>query len=128
LVALTIADRLAQSGKTLGTYLAELKEKYNYRPTAQVSVRVESKQAVREILDRLTASPPTELQGRSLTVQDLSKPTGKLPPTDGLKLHIDGGDWVILRPSGTEPKFKAYIETNEENLEALKLEVKKLLA
>jgi phosphomannomutase len=128
LVALTIADRLAQSGKTLGTHLAELKEKYNYRPTAQVSVRVESKQAVREILDRLTASPPTKLQGRSLTVQDLSKPTGKLPPTDGLKLHIDGGDWVILRPSGTEPKFKAYIETNEENLEALKLEVKKLLA
>jgi len=128
LVALTIADRLAGEGKTLGQHLAELKEKYDYRPTAQVSVRVESKQAVREILDRLTATPPTELQGRSLTVEDLSKPSGTLPPTDGLKLHIDGGDWVILRPSGTEPKFKAYIETTEQNLEALKLEVKKLLA
>jgi phosphomannomutase len=43
-------------------------------------------------------------------------------------LRISNGDWVILRPSGTEPKFKAYLETDEENLEALKLEVKKLLA
>lgn len=128
LVALVIADRLDQQGKTLRTHLDELKDKYDYRPTAQVSVRVESKAAVRDILERLASNPPTELQGKPLTVEDLSKPTGDLPPTDGLKLHIDGGDWVILRPSGTEPKFKAYLETSEENLELLKAEVKKLLA
>ena len=127
LVALVIADRLHQQGKTLGEHLAELKARYDYRPTAQVSVRVENKAAVREILDRLTSNPPTEIQGRSIAIEDLSKPTGGLPPTDGLKLHVDGGDWIILRPSGTEPKFKAYIETSEENLEALKAEVKKLL-
>jgi phosphomannomutase len=127
LVALTIADRLSQQGKTLGEHLNELKEKYDYRPTAQVSVRVDSKAAVREILDRLTSNPPTELQGHSIVVEDLSKPTGELPPTDGLKLHVANGDWVILRPSGTEPKFKAYIETSEANLEALKAEVRKLL-
>jgi len=128
LVALVIADRLSQQGKTLGQHLNELKAKYDYRPTAQVSVRVDSKAQVREILDRLTSNPPTQLQGKALRVEDLSKPTGDLPATDGLKLHIDGGDWVILRPSGTEPKFKAYIETTEENLDALKTEVKKLLA
>lgn len=127
LVALVITDRLAQEGKTLHEHLAELKAKYDYRPTAQVSVRVESKIAVREILNRLTDNPPTELQGQAITVEDLSKPTGTLPPTDGLKLHISNGDWVILRPSGTEPKFKAYLETSEENLEALKTEVRKLL-
>lgn len=127
LVTLTIADRLSLEGKTLGQHLSELKDKYAYRPTAQVSVRVESKAAVRDILDRLTANPPETLQGQPLNVDDLSKPTGDLPPTDGLKLNIANGDWVILRPSGTEPKFKAYIETSEENLEALKAEVKKLL-
>ena len=127
LVALTIADRLAIAGVTLGEHLAEIKKQYSYRPTAQVSVRVENKIKVREILERLSSNPPKELQGHSIVVQDLSKPGGELPPTDGLKLNLANGDWVILRPSGTEPKFKAYLETSEENLETLKTEVKKLL-
>jgi len=127
LVALAIADRLTKTGTTLGEHLNALKLKYGYRPTAQVSVRVENKAMVADILSRLSENPPTEIQGHSIRVEDLSKPTGTLPPTDGLKLHLDNGDWVILRPSGTEPKFKAYIETSEENLEALKSEVRKLL-
>lgn len=127
LVTLAIADRLHQNGSTLKAHLSELKKLYGYRPTAQVSVRVESKAQVAQILDRLTQNPPTEIQGLSLTVDDLSKPTRNLPPTSGLKLTLENGDWVILRPSGTEPKFKAYLETDEENLEALKSEVKKLL-
>ena len=128
LLALTIADRLQQSGKTLAEHLAELKAKYGYRPTAQVSVRVETKAQVREILERLTANPPTEVQGQKVTLTDLSVGSATLPPTDGLKLELENGDWVILRPSGTEPKFKAYLETSESNLEAMKTEVKKLLA
>ena len=127
LVALTIADRLSGEGKTFGEHLNDLKQKYDYRPTAQVSVRVEDKAKVSEILNRLTANPPRELQGKEVRVEDLSKPTGELPPTDGLKLTLENGDWVILRPSGTEPKFKAYLETGEDNLEALKAEVRKLL-
>lgn len=127
LLALSIADRLSKSGTSLSDHLATLKEKYGYRPTAQVSVRVENRAMVSEILIRLSENPPTVLQGHTIRVEDLSKPTGALPPTDGFKLHLANGDWVILRPSGTEPKFKAYLETSEENLEALKTEVKKLL-
>ena len=127
LLALAIADRLTLTGASLSDHLDVLKQKYGYRPTAQVSVRVENREMVTAILKRLSNQPPTSLQGHSITVEDLSKPTGDLPPTDGLKLHLDNGDWVILRPSGTEPKFKAYLETSEENLEALKLEVQKLL-
>ena len=127
LMALSIADRLSQTGTSLEEHLESLKKKYGYRPTAQVSVRVENQAMVAAILERLSESPPTQLQGHSIEVEDLSKPAGQLPPTDGLKLHLANGDWVILRPSGTEPKFKAYLETNEENLEALKSEVLKLL-
>jgi phosphomannomutase len=127
LMALAIADRLTKTGTTLGEYLSQLKQKYGYRPTAQVSVRVENKAVVGEILNRLSQNPPTSLQGQAIRVEDLAKPGGKLPPTDGLKLYLANGDWVILRPSGTEPKFKAYLETSEENLEALKAEVRKLL-
>ncbi|CAB4616558.1 unannotated protein [freshwater metagenome] len=127
LMALSIADRLSQTGTSLEEHLESLKKKYGYRPTAQVSVRVENQAMVAAILERLSESPPTQLQGHSIEVEDLSKPAGQLPPTDGLKLHLANGDWVILRPSGTEPKFKAYLETTEENLESLKSEVLKLL-
>jgi len=127
LMILSIVDQLSQSGTNIGEHLEALKKKYSYRPTAQVSVRVENQAMVAKLLKRLTDSPPTQLQGHAIEVEDLSKPTGPLPPTDGLKLHLANGDWVILRPSGTEPKFKAYLETTEENLEALKSEVLKLL-
>lgn len=128
ILALTIADRLASQGLTLTDHLGALKAKYNFRPTAQVSIRVENQEAVRSLLKRLTDSPPAQLQGVKISVDDLAKPSGTLPATDGLKLNLENGDWVILRPSGTEPKFKAYFETSEENLEALKREVLKLLA
>jgi len=127
LVLLTIADRLHQTGKTLLEHLSELKVRYAYRPSAQVSVRVESKAQVALILDRLSQNPPSQIQGRSVSVTDLSKPTGDLPPTSGLKLNFENGDWVILRPSGTEPKFKAYLETSEDNLDAMKKAVFELL-
>jgi phosphomannomutase len=127
LMVLAIADRLHHSGTKLSDYLMQLKQRYGYRPTAQVSVRVENQAEVAEILSRLIQSPPTSLQGQAIRVENLSKPLGDLPPTDGLKLYLANGDWVILRPSGTEPKFKAYLETSEDNLEALKAEVRKLL-
>ena len=41
-------------------------------------------------------------------------PTG-LPATNALKLHLAGGDWVCVRPSGTEPKLKIYASAAAES-------------
>jgi phosphomannomutase len=55
--------------------------------------------------------PPAPLGGLDvLAVDDLLDPDGPLPPTDGLRLHLEGGARVIVRPSGTEPKVKCYLE------------------
>jgi phosphomannomutase len=43
-------------------------------------------------------------------VEDLSEGVDGLPPTDGLRYRLDGGARVIVRPSGTEPKLKCYLE------------------
>jgi phosphomannomutase len=43
-------------------------------------------------------------------VVDLLDGTGELPPTDALVLRLERGARVVLRPSGTEPKLKAYFE------------------
>jgi phosphomannomutase len=48
-------------------------------------------------------------------IEDLSNPTDGLPPTDGLRIWLEGSIRVIIRPSGTEAKLKCYIEVIEKN-------------
>ncbi len=59
---------------------------------------------------RLREAPPVELAGLAVTrADDLSEGEGGLPPTDGLRYTLDGAR-VVVRPSGTEPKLKCYLE------------------
>ena len=57
-------------------------------------------------MQRLRADPPATLLGDTVTVEDL------LPATDGLRWRFANGR-VVVRPSGTEPKLKAYLEVVE---------------
>ena len=67
------------------------------------------------IVARLRSDPPATLGGLRVTeVVDLAAGTAALPPTDGLVLRLVGGARVVLRPSGTEPKLKAYLEVATE--------------
>jgi phosphomannomutase len=62
----------------------------------------------------LRARPPASLADRPVTgVTDLVAGTGGLPPSDVLTYHLDGAR-VVIRPSGTEPKLKAYLEVTEQ--------------
>jgi phosphomannomutase len=47
------------------------------------------------------------------SVEDLAQGDGGLPPTDGLRYRLEGNGRVIVRPSGTEPKVKCYVEVVE---------------
>ena len=60
---------------------------------------------------RLRATPPTELGGLAVeAIDDLDLGSADLPPTDGLRYRLADGARVIVRPSGTEPKLKCYLE------------------
>jgi phosphomannomutase len=66
---------------------------------------------ITELLARLRKNPPAQIAGRSVSsIDDLAAPTDGLPPTDGLRIWLDGGIRIIIRPSGTEAKMKCYIE------------------
>jgi phosphomannomutase len=66
-----------------------------------------------EIMAGLRAAPPAALGGSPVrSVTDLAPGSAELPPTDALILRLDGAR-VVLRPSGTEPKLKAYLEVTE---------------
>jgi phosphomannomutase len=83
---------------------------------------------------RLRAAPPTSLGGLDVTdVDDLSLGTEELPPTEGLRYRLADHGRVVVRPSGTEPKLKCYLEvvlpvTPEDDLPLLRARAGELLS
>ncbi|MGY1634777.1 phospho-sugar mutase [Geodermatophilus sp. SYSU D01186] len=105
-VALLAAD-LKASGRTLLDRLDELAGEHGLFVTGQLSVRVEDLSRIVAMMARLRAAPPARLLGREVAFADLAH---EEPPVDAVRLLGDGVR-VIVRPSGTEPKLKAYLET-----------------
>ena len=105
-VALLTAE-LRATGRTLLDRLDELAREHGLFATGQLSVRVEDLSLIGAAMARLRAQPPARLLGREVTATDLLE---EEPAVDAVRLLGDGVR-VIVRPSGTEPKLKAYLET-----------------
>ncbi|MCT9076220.1 phospho-sugar mutase [Streptomyces fulvoviolaceus] len=105
-----LASELKQDNRTLLDLLDDIAVEYGLHATDQLSARVEDLSIIANAMQRLREHPPTELAGLPITrAEDLTQGTDKLPPTDGLRYTLDGAR-VIVRPSGTEPKLKCYLE------------------
>ncbi|HZY76222.1 MAG TPA: phospho-sugar mutase, partial [Jatrophihabitantaceae bacterium] len=109
LLVAELAARLKHEGSSLPQRLDELASEYGRYLTDQVSVRVADLSLIADTMSRLRADPPAELVGAAVTVEDL------LPDTDGLRWTWPSSPRglrgrVVIRPSGTEPKLKAYLE------------------
>jgi phosphomannomutase len=106
-VALLAAELTADGGRTLLDRLDELAIEHGLFVTGQLAVRVEDLTLISDAMARLRAQPPSTLLGREVAYADLALQD---PPVDAVRLLGDGVR-VIVRPSGTEPKLKAYLET-----------------
>lgn len=105
-----LASRLKEEGRTLTDLLDDIAVEHGLHATDQLAVRVEDLSVIADALRRLREQPPTQLAGLAITkAEDLTRGTEKLPPTDGLRYTLEGAR-VIVRPSGTEPKLKCYLE------------------
>jgi phosphomannomutase len=108
---LSLAARLAAEGRTIADHLDDFVERFGCFASAQVSIRVTDLSRIAEVMARLRAEPPAEVGGiRVAAVEDLALGLDGLPPADVLRLRLDGGARVMVRPSGTEPKLKVYID------------------
>ncbi|MDQ6849867.1 MAG: phospho-sugar mutase [Actinomycetota bacterium] len=97
------AALLKSHGSSLPARLNELAMQYGRYATDQISVRVEDLALISDAMRRLRAEPPSSLLDTPVEVTDL------LPDADVVRLSWSGGR-VVVRPSGTEPKLKAYLE------------------
>ncbi|MET9256856.1 phospho-sugar mutase [Streptomyces sp. NPDC003717] len=110
LLVTELASALKEQGRTLLDLLDDLAVEHGLHATDQLSVRVEDLSVIADAMHRLREQPPQSLAGLPVThAEDLTKGTETLPPTDGLRYTLDGAR-VIVRPSGTEPKLKCYLE------------------
>ena len=125
-----VAAACKAEGITLYDRVQEIFAKYGYFVEKVVSKTLPGKDGLtrmKEIMKELRANPPKEIGGMKVTaVRDYLKgvrvaegkeePTG-LPASDVLYFELEGGCWVCVRPSGTEPKIKLYVNSNARDKE-----------
>lgn len=109
-----LAGALDARGVTVAQRLDELAVAHGLHATRSASIRFDGPHAVDlagAAVDALRADPPAAIGGRTVhEVFDYAAGGGELPPTNLLRLRLDGGIRVLVRPSGTEPKTKLYLE------------------
>ena len=110
LIILDLAIELHQRGSNLEEHLAELGERYGHFATGQISIRVTDLSRIAKLMDAVRTTPPAELCGQAVRFTDLAVGSAELPATDGVRLDLADGRRVIVRPSGTEPKLKCYLQ------------------
>ena len=114
---------LREQGSDLQGALDAMAVRDGLYASAPVSVRVENIALIAQAMERLRSNPPATLGGSAVTrvvdlangldVPDSDGVNGGdyvVPPTDGMLLETADGSRVIVRPSGTEPKLKAYLD------------------
>lgn len=112
LALLDLAVSLAAAGKTIADELDAFAVRFGAFASGQVATRVDDLSRIGEVMAALRAAAPTTLGGRTVSqVTDYADGVEGFPPSDILRYDLDGGARVIVRPSGTEPKVKVYIDT-----------------
>ena len=124
LIVADIASALANQGYTLGDQLDKLMQRYGYFATGQISIRVTDLNVISDLMNKLRTNPPTQIAGVAAVFEDMNQGSSSLPATDALRFKLQDGRTVIVRPSGTEPKLKCYLQAVSDN----EAQSKKLLA
>ena len=110
-----------EKNKSLYAVLFEIYEKYGYYKTELKSISMPGKDGMERMckqLLKIRENPLKELDGENLVFDDFSKGLYGLPQSDVLRFKSENYR-IIIRPSGTEPKMKIYLQVKSEKKETL---------
>ncbi len=108
---LGLAADAREQGATLATLLAELGDTYGHFASGQVSIRVDDLAVIGNVMLSLRTLPPAHIGQKAVaSAEDLLQAAPNQPSGDVLRYLLADGSRVIVRPSGTEPKLKVYID------------------
>lgn len=110
--ALALACELHDAGRTVWQLLDEASERFGHFASAQVVVRCERMAEVEALTAWVRENPPEAFGAAAvLGARDLLRPDGGAAvPANVLAYDLDDGSRVMIRPSGTEPKLKVYVD------------------
>ncbi|MEC5200194.1 phosphomannomutase [Arthrobacter sp. PL16] len=121
-----LAAATKAGGRTLFDLLDDAFLVHGLHASDQLSVRVGSLGLLGAMMNRLRENPPSSFAGSPVSIaEDLAEGSAHLPPTDGLLYLTHDETRVIIRPSGTEPKLKCYLEVVEPVGSAAELDAAK---
>ncbi|MCU1419803.1 MAG: phosphomannomutase [Homoserinimonas sp.] len=110
---LGLMSELKSAGRTLDDHLAAFAEKFGAYSSSQIAVRVTDLSEITRVMSALRSNPPEMIGSITVTrMEDFRDGFGQFPPSDILRMWLADGARVIVRPSGTEPKLKVYIDAS----------------
>jgi len=110
---LALTAELKAEGKTLDDHAADFARRFGAYASSQISLRVTDLSDIPRIMAQLRDQPPALIGTLTVeSIDDFIEGFGKFPPSDILRIWLDDGSRVIVRPSGTEPKLKVYIDAS----------------
>ncbi|WP_337332038.1 phospho-sugar mutase [Microbacterium bandirmense] len=127
---LSLAAEARVRGATIADLLDELGAEIGHFASGQVSIRVDDLSVISGTMASLRAQHPTAFGARAVaSAEDLAVPADDAVPTgDVLRYRLADGSRVIVRPSGTEPKLKVYIDARADSADEASAAVTELEA
>jgi len=111
-------------GESLARVLAEFDATFGFFASDQISIRVDDLSRIERIMAALRERHPESIGGVGVAeVEDLRDGVDDLPPGDVLRLWMADGSRVIVRPSGTEPKLKVYLDVRGDSTDDAKARI-----
>lgn len=104
LMGLLLLETVAMTGKGLGEQLDEIMADIGSFRYRRVDLAIDEEAKAR-LVASLKSDPPAAFAGRSVAATNFS---------DGFKFIFDNGDWLLIRPSGTEPVLRLYSEAGDD--------------
>jgi len=110
---LALATELRAAGSSLHEHRLAFADTFGGFASGQVSIRVSDLGQIRQIMQRLRADLPEAIgETKVQRVDDFADGFEQFPAGDILRFWLADGSRVIVRPSGTEPKVKVYLDAS----------------
>ena len=107
-------EMMATTGKNISRYLKDIMDEYGYYYPDRSGIDVDRSLSGGPLIRRLSSIREQYKEGSTVDINGSQKTVREVITVDGTKLVFDDGSWLMIRPSGTEPKVRFYIEARTE--------------